>query len=369
LGSEAISIIQSGYVYIYTSNESSVAAFFDNLAVNHITGPLIEETHYYPFGLTMAGISSKAAGKLESNRKFNDGTELTSDLGLEFYETPFRSYDAQLGRFHQVDPLGELTEGFGLYAFALDEPITNNDPLGLSPDAVNRRNDRIPNCGSQAITGWINDGNRIYFDPRVHSEVDVKKFGLNGSYVGERISLTASDGSKIWLNESGEILINNPNWDILPVVTVVASKKPSWVYSNAMLGLNLLEDAAHGIVSSMVYVGTAVGSSVYNAANGIIHEGIHDGAPYDFNLYSGRTFKLVDWRFTVVVDYSKGNGASTEELKELAMATVNTVSMPLQVVPGLKLTNSPIVNQVATSITNSAAKAVLKAPIKHILNQ
>jgi RHS repeat-associated protein len=112
---------------------------FDNIQVVHTRSRVLEETHYYPFGLTMAGISSKAMGMLQNRIQFNDGTELNNKefsdgSGLELYETAFRSYDPQIGRFHQIDPWSEITEDWSPYSFAFDNPISFNDPLGLTSD-------------------------------------------------------------------------------------------------------------------------------------------------------------------------------------------------------------------------------------------
>ena len=125
-------VSKSGYLYIYTSNETpNINVYFDNLQVTHTRGPLIQEDHYYPFGLTMSGISSKALAFGKENRnKFNGGVELESDLGLDLYKTFFRPYDPQTGRFTGIDIRAEEQFMFSPYCFAYDNPILFNDPLG-----------------------------------------------------------------------------------------------------------------------------------------------------------------------------------------------------------------------------------------------
>ncbi|MBV8252020.1 MAG: hypothetical protein JO154_05385 [Chitinophaga sp.] len=138
LSQDKIVIEKSGFMYIYTSNETAQDVYFDDLVVAHSEGPVLEETHYYPFGLTMAGISSnalKGTNYPENRRKYNGNELQTKEFddgsSLELYDFNARQYDAQIGKFIQQDNLSENHWDLSPYHFGMNNPILYADPTGL----------------------------------------------------------------------------------------------------------------------------------------------------------------------------------------------------------------------------------------------
>ncbi|SHN35725.1 DUF6443 domain-containing protein [Chitinophaga sp. CF418] len=129
---EKMPIEKSGFLYVYTSNESQQDVLFDNMILGLSSGPLLEETHYYPFGLTMVGISSYAlaGNRYPKNRLEYNGIEHTSDLNLNEYDAFYRTFDPQIGRWKQIDPESERHPENTPYHHVFNNPALLSDPLG-----------------------------------------------------------------------------------------------------------------------------------------------------------------------------------------------------------------------------------------------
>jgi len=87
-------------------------------------GDPLEETHYYPFGLTQRGISTQQSNASLQNKHLYNGKEQQQDLGLDSYDYGARMYNAQIGRWFQQDPVSEKYFGVTPYNYTLNNPIS-----------------------------------------------------------------------------------------------------------------------------------------------------------------------------------------------------------------------------------------------------
>ncbi|MCO6174102.1 RHS repeat-associated core domain-containing protein [Flavobacterium sp. NRK F10] len=172
------------YVFNYTDHLGNIRLSY---GIDPATSTLkiMEENHYYPFGLKHANYNSDellyqkgTAGAVvlkgptttvESVYKFKfNGFELQDELGLNWYDYQARNYDPALGRWMNIDPLAETSRRFSPYTYALDNPLRFIDPDGMQADDIiyyNRNGTEVHRIASNTINKvyMINDdyGNSI----------------------------------------------------------------------------------------------------------------------------------------------------------------------------------------------------------------
>jgi RHS repeat-associated protein len=181
--------------------------FFDNLSVTHYAGPMLEENHYYPFGLQMSGLCDRAlkSNYAENKYRYNGSSELQSKefsdgAGLETYDATFRMYDPQIGRFWQIDPLAEVGEAWSPYSFVLNNPLSFNDPMGLKdsldPVTVTPFNNTPPCCKIAFIPG-TGSPTPVDIPPPPDEVLDIPVNQPTGEPSGEPVSEPLPPGAPV----------------------------------------------------------------------------------------------------------------------------------------------------------------------------
>ena len=128
---------QSLYEYNLTDHLGNLRLFFADrngdgevdITGDPATNEILQEHHYYPFGMAMEG--DWVNNPVKGNRYRYNGKELNEDFGLGWYDYGARWYDASIGRWNAVDPLAGSQASFSPYHYAFVNPIRFFDPTGL----------------------------------------------------------------------------------------------------------------------------------------------------------------------------------------------------------------------------------------------
>jgi RHS repeat-associated protein len=114
---------------------------------------VVQEAHYYGFGLGMAGLDFNAPGNAEHRYTYN-GKEEVSDFGLGWLDYGARHYQAEIGRWNAVDPMAQKRDWLTPYNFVQNSPLWRIDPDGAFDFVLNGQGSVYwdKNANSQATT-------------------------------------------------------------------------------------------------------------------------------------------------------------------------------------------------------------------------
>ena len=152
---EAVSRILTEEGYITLAGTTPTYHYYlkdhqgNNRVVLSQSGAVEQVNHYYPFG----GLFGESANSATQPYKYN-GKELDRMHGLDLFDYGARHYDATLGRWFAVDPMGEKYYNISPYVYVANNPIRFIDTDGKRIRIANNYAGAMENIAKIAATNF-----------------------------------------------------------------------------------------------------------------------------------------------------------------------------------------------------------------------
>ena len=180
----------------------------NNRVVIDQNGTVEETNHYYPFGGVFANSTSVQPYKY-------NGKELDTKKGLNWYDYGARHYDAAIGRFATVDPMGEKYYPWSPYTYCLDNPIKYVDNDGKKVYYATGVSNEFKNDFKQAVQ-YLNQNGAGGLLAKLHASDKIY-------YIDEGLPLASSSFNKdtqtiTWSSRTG--LLTNNGFELSPTTVL-----------------------------------------------------------------------------------------------------------------------------------------------------
>ncbi len=237
-------------------NNNGRIEYADNLATPANESEIMQEEHYYPFGLNQVG-DWYATTAPENKYQFN-GKELNEEMGINWVDFGNRWQDPALGRFMTIDRFAEKYYALTPYGYAANNPIlfidVNGDSINVS-DLREKSPDDYEKLEAdlEKITGLIlsadDDGNLTYEVPEGKLEGSKRARKMLMKAIDNKETVNAKDnrgmGSNVPMESADSEKQNELNFDFDQVDAFVKGTSTDLNPQTYGSGMNFLHELGH----------------------------------------------------------------------------------------------------------------------------
>ncbi|MGI8891919.1 MAG: RHS repeat domain-containing protein, partial [Bacteroidia bacterium] len=253
-----------GYLYVYVTNESNRMVSFDNFQILHSSGLLMQENHYYPYGMLIEGLSNAGTGLPKNMYRYTD-KEAQNDLNQNLLDFGWRQYDPVIARWHVTDPAEQFYNPYlaiGANPVSLIDPDGRKAHSGMSGSSTKPFDMVLPGPDMNNGFGGRGGGNGM------------GKGSLNSLNPYDTKELANASGTAI-INQGGNLCVGCSQQEWKNGTVVIKNTNTGQIFYNS--GKNQKQTSQYGYLKGEIVKGSnSIEVSSTNPEDGYVWHGVMD---------------------------------------------------------------------------------------------